>query len=156
MFNLSDSRGVAPAVGDRLAKYGFVYRARTIPELARLINIDPNLLMRTITDFNNLAAGNGRCPFGRDFSVMPGGEIDLNAEWFYASPRVPTVHHTMGGVDIDTLTRVRDTRGNIIPGFYAAGEVVGGVHGANRLGGNAITEAFVFGRIAGDSVARRR
>ena len=161
MFFLSDinddGAGVhGPLVDARLVRYGYVYRADTIPELARMIGMDPDVLLATIAEFNNIADGGAACPFGRDFSVMPGGAIDIEAGPFFASPRLPTVHHTMGGIEIDTATRVIDVRGNVIPGLYAAGEVVGGVHGTNRLGGNAITEAFVFGRLAGENAALRR
>ena len=57
----------------------------------------------------------------------------------------------MGGVKIDTLARVISEEGEPIPGLYAAGEVCGGVHGGNRLGGNALADIFVFGRIAAES-----
>ena len=164
MFFINDNREVVArmwgsgeaGLGDRLVHYGYAHRADTIPELARMLGMDPNVLLATIDEFNRMAAGEIPCPFGRDFTMMSGGAIDLNYPPFYASPRVPTIHHTMGGIDIDTNTRVMDIHGNIIPGLYAAGEVVGGVHGTNRLGGNAITEAFVFGRIAGESAALRR
>ena len=62
-----------------------------------------------------------------------------------------TVHHTMGGVRINVNAQVLDENGNVIPGLYAAGEVTGGIHGSNRLGGNALTDTVVFGRIAGES-----
>ena len=73
---------------------------------------------------------------------------------FYAAKRVPTVHHTMGGLKIDTGARVLDMNDKPIPGLYAAGEVTGGIHGANRLGGNAITDISVFGKIAGANAAK--
>ena len=63
------------------------------------------------------------------------------------------IHHTMGGLKIDSETHVIDTDGEIIPGLFAAGEVTGGVHGANRLGGNAVADFVVFGRIAGEQAA---
>ena len=72
---------------------------------------------------------------------------------FFATPRTPSVHHTMGGLEINEKAQVLDAKGTPIPGFYAAGEVVGGLHAGNRLGGNAITDIFTFGRIAGESAA---
>jgi urocanate reductase len=72
---------------------------------------------------------------------------------FYAGARVPTVHHTMGGVEINEDVQVLDSNGNAIKGLYAAGEVTGGIHGTNRLGGNALADVAVFGRIAGRSAA---
>ena len=58
----------------------------------------------------------------------------------------------MGGISIDTDARVLGTNGKAIPGLYAAGEITGGIHGANRLGGNAVTDTVVFGKLAGDTV----
>ena len=66
----------------------------------------------------------------------------------------PAYHHTMGGVEIDATCRVINTNGQPIEGLYAAGEVCGGIHAGNRLGGNAIADVFVFGRIAGEQAAR--
>ncbi len=65
----------------------------------------------------------------------------------------PGIHHTMGGVKIDTSAEVLDKDGSVIPGLFAAGEVTGGVHGGNRLGGNAVADIIVFGRIAGTNAA---
>ncbi|MDU6524890.1 MAG: FAD-binding protein, partial [Enterococcus sp.] len=77
--------------------------------------------------------------------------FDLKVEVapFYATPRKPAVHHTMGGLKIDVNTHVLDKEGAVIPGLYAAGEVAGGIHAGNRLGGNSLTDIFTFGRIAG-------
>ena len=61
----------------------------------------------------------------------------------------------MGGLKIDTKARVINKEGNIIPGLYAAGEVAGGIHAGNRLGGNALIDIFTYGRIAGQSVAEQ-
>lgn len=149
-FMLTDSRG-ASADADHLVEYGFAFRGETIEELAAAAGIDAEALLATISEFDELLASEAVCPFGRNFGTMRTGAIDLNSGPFYATPRVPSVHHTMGGVEIDTNARVYDVNGNIIAGLFAAGEVVGGVHGTNRMAGNAITEAFVFGRIAGES-----
>ena len=65
----------------------------------------------------------------------------------------PSTHHTMGGLVVDTERHVLDTDGNVIEGLYAAGEVTGGIHGGNRLGGNAIVEILVSGRIAANTIA---
>ena len=72
---------------------------------------------------------------------------------FFATPRKPALHHTMGGLTIDTQTHVLDEEGNPIPGLYAAGEVAGGIHAGNRLGGNAVADCFVYGRIAGETAS---
>ena len=73
---------------------------------------------------------------------------DLSVAPYYAVQISPGIHHTMGGVEVNTNSEVLDKDGKPIPGLYAAGEVTGGVHGANRLGGNAITDIVVFGRNA--------
>lgn len=75
-----------------------------------------------------------------------------NGPW-YAIPRTPSVHHTMGGVVINTKTQVLDTEGNVIAGLLAAGEVTGGIHGGNRIGGNALVDCITYGRIAGTQAA---
>ena len=64
-----------------------------------------------------------------------------------------SVHHTMGGIRINVKAQVLDAEGHVIPGLYAAGEVTGGIHGSNRLGGNAIADVMVFGRTAGTNAA---
>ena len=73
----------------------------------------------------------------------------INTPPFYAGARVPTVHHTMGGIEINTKAQVLDINGNIIPGLYAAGEVTGGIHGSNRIGSNAVPDTVVFGKLQG-------
>lgn len=70
---------------------------------------------------------------------------------FYATPRKPAIHHTMGGLKIDTGAHVLDKDGKQISGLYAAGEVAGGIHAGNRLGGNSLADIFTFGRIAANS-----
>lgn len=82
--------------------------------------------------------------------------FDLKVEEgpFFASPRKPAIHHTMGGLTINTSAEVLDVDGNAIPGLYAAGEVCGGIHAGNRVGGNAVTDCLVFGRIAGESASK--
>ena len=74
---------------------------------------------------------------------------------FYATPRKPAIHHTMGGLKINTHAQVVDVEGHIIKGLYAAGEVAGGIHAGNRLGGNALADIFTFGRIAGQSAVMK-
>lgn len=78
----------------------------------------------------------------------------LDTAPYYAIKVQPGVHHTMGGLVINTDTQVLDTDNNVIDGLFAAGEVTGGVHGANRLGGNAVADFVVFGRIAGAQAAK--
>ena len=73
---------------------------------------------------------------------------------FWGAYSALAVHHTMGGVRIDTKARVLDLNAEVIPGLYAAGEVTGGIHGSNRVGGNAVLDIHVFGRIAGANAAK--
>lgn len=73
---------------------------------------------------------------------------------FYIQKVAPATHHTMGGVKINEKAQVINKKGEVIPHLYAAGEVTGGIHGTNRLGGNAITDIVVFGRIAGENAAK--
>ena len=86
--------------------------------------------------------------FGRTSFANP-----LNNGPYYAIKVTAGVHHTMGGVVINSATEVLKADGTAIPGLFAAGEVTGGVHGANRLGGTAVADFVVFGRIAGESAA---
>lgn len=72
---------------------------------------------------------------------------------FYARIQAPAVHHTMGGLEINTDAQVINTEGKVIEGLYAAGEVTGGIHGSNRLGGNAIPDTAIFGKTAGQNAA---
>ena len=77
----------------------------------------------------------------------------MNVFPLYAAWVTPAVHHCMGGVRINKETEVIGMNGKPIPGFYAAGEVTGGVHGGNRIGGNALADIVTFGRIAGKNAA---
>ena len=134
---------------DYLLESGKVYMADTLEELAAQINMDPAALTETIAKFNEAVDKGYDEEFGRTL-FAPDSKIEEGP--FYACRRAPAVHHTMGGVEIDSDTRVYNTDGAVIPGLYACGEVTGGIHGANRVGGNAITDAITFGRIAGQSV----
>lgn len=134
---------------DELVADGKVFRADTIEQLAGQIGIDPAVFKKTHDDFNSYARAGYDPEFGR---TLFGEELTQGP--FYASPRVPTVHHTMGGVQIDLEGRVLRADGSVIEGLYAAGEVTGGIHGSNRLGGNALVDIHVFGRTAGTNAAK--
>lgn len=134
---------------DAQVKAGTLYRADTIEELAVQIGMDPQVLADTIKKYNSYVDAG----FDPEFNK---GSFDLKCEVapFYATPRKPAVHHTMGGLKIDTSTHVLNEKGQIIPGLYAAGEVAGGLHAGNRLGGNSLTDIFTFGRIAGQTAVQ--
>lgn len=117
----------------------------TLEELAKEIGVPAENLVQTIAEYNK-AVDTKNDPFGRTLL-----NVKMEKGPFYAIPRVPALHHTMGGLRIDTLARVLDTKGEPIPGLYAGGEVTGGIHGGNRLGGNAVTDTVVFGRLAAQS-----
>lgn len=126
---------------------GIVKDGATIEELAEQINIDQAVLSATLTEWNEaVAAGNDAA-----FERATGMENDLGTAPYYAIKIAPGVHHTMGGVKINTSCEVISTDGQVIPGLFAAGEVTGGIHGGNRIGGNAVADIVVFGRIAGQS-----
>merc|ERR1711953_475852 len=78
----------------------------------------------------------------------------VKAQPFYVAIITPVIHYCMGGLEIDTDSAVVNTDGQAIPGLYAAGEVAGGVHGNNRLGGNSLLDCVVFGRVAGQACAK--
>ena len=129
------------------AKKGLLTEAATPAELAQKLGIPAAEFEKTLKTY----AGYVHNKKDADFNRNPNGlERDLTKGPYYAIEVGPAVHHTMGGIKIDTKTEVLDTKGNAIPGLFAAGEVTGGVHGANRLGGNAVADIEVFGKIAGD------
>lgn len=129
---------------DQQVAAGTLFRADTLADLARQINVDPAVLTQTIASYNT-AVDKGVDPdFGKDV-------FDLKVEKapFYATPRKPAIHHTMGGLKIDPQAHVLNQNGAVIPHLFAAGEVAGGIHAGNRLGGNSLADIFTFGRIAG-------
>ncbi|WP_048000528.1 flavocytochrome c [Lactiplantibacillus herbarum] len=125
---------------------GTLFRADTLVDLAKQINMDPAALTETITNYNAYADAGEDPEFHKN-------AFDLKVEVapFYATPRKPATHHTMGGLKIDTGAHVINTDGQVINGLYAAGEVAGGIHAGNRLGGNSLSDIFTFGRIAATS-----
>lgn len=127
-------------------KKGIVTEADTPEELGKAIGIDGAALAETLGQYAGIQASGNDTEFGREDMAQP-----LNQPKYYAALCAPAVHHTMGGVKINTGTQVLKADGTAIPGLFAAGEVVGGVHGANRLGGNAVTDIVVFGRVAGSA-----
>merc|ERR1712209_360053 len=97
----------------------------------------------------------GKTGSGKKFfhNIIPGSAVAT--EEFYVAIITPVIHYCMGGLEIDTDSAVLSTStGVAIPGLYAAGEVAGGVHGNNRLGGNSLLDCVVFGRVAGKAAAK--
>ncbi len=132
---------------DSLVKEGRAYKADTLEDLAKQIGVEPENLVKAVEAFNASVDG-AEDEFGRTLFMDK-----LDTAPFYAGKRVPTVHHTMGGIKITPETRVVDQNGEIIKGLFAAGEVTGGIHGSNRLGGNALADVHTFGRIVGATAA---
>lgn len=125
-----------------------VKEGATVKELAEAIGVPPDALEATVATYNKAVENKNDAEFKRPDMPRP-----IKTPKFYAIGIQPGVHYTMGGLKIDGETRVLDKDGRPIPGLYAAGEVTGGVHGANRLGGNSISETITFGRIAGARAA---
>ncbi|MGO4942680.1 flavocytochrome c [Ruoffia tabacinasalis] len=133
---------------EKEVEQGILFQADTLEELAEMIGMDPAVLVETINKYNSYVDA------GEDPEFQKGAfEYKVEKAPFYATPRKPAVHHTMGGLKIDSNTHVLTNDGDIIPGLYAAGEVAGGIHAGNRLGGNALSDIFTFGRIAGKNAS---
>lgn len=132
---------------EKYVKNNLTVQADTIEALAEQLSIDPATLAKTLADWNQIVADQKDTAFGR----KTGMDNNLTTAPYYAIKVAPGIHHTMGGVKIDTKAQVLDTNGQVINGLFAAGEVTGGVHGGNRLGGNAVADIIVFGRIAAAS-----
>ena len=145
---VDDAMLQASATIQGYVKKGFVFSGATYEELAIAIGVDPVAFAATMNAWNGYVADKNDPDFGRVSFTNP-----LDTAPYYAIKVTAGIHHTMGGVEINTNTQVIDVNGNVIPGLYAAGEVTGGVHGANRLGGNAVSDFVVFGRIAGEQAA---
>ena len=125
---------------------GFTTSGETYAELAAALGMDADAFTATMEAWNACVAAKEDKEFGRVSFANP-----LDSAPYYAIKVTAGVHHTMGGLKINEKTEVLTAEGNAIAGLFAAGEVTGGVHGANRLGGNAVTDFTVFGRIAGES-----
>ena len=129
-------------------KKGYTKTGATYEELAKELDVDPVTFANTMETWNGYVEAKNDPDFGRTSFANP-----LNNGPYYAIKVTAGVHHTMGGVTINSATEVLKEDGTVIPGLFAAGEVTGGVHGANRLGGTAVADFVVFGRIAGESAA---
>ena len=135
-------------------KINEAWTAPTIRELAEKMGVDPAGLEKTINRYNDEFVKNGVDPdFGKT-AVNLTKRIEKGPFW--ARYTGMTVHHTMGGLNTNTKAQVLDWQGNAIPRLYAAGEITGGIHGTNRVGGNAVLDCFVFGQIAGENAAREK
>ncbi len=159
--SLSD--GLFGTTVESMVNNGHVWYGDTLAELAEATKTSAGgaapafteeQLREVIETYNSYVANQNDPEFGKEVLA---GAIDLETiendpnVGIVISPRKASLHHTMGGLQINTNAEVLDTEGNVIPGLWAAGEVTGGIHAGNRLGGNAIADIFTFGRIAGQN-----
>jgi urocanate reductase len=147
-FIICDNKIAANADVAGMEAKGNVVSADTLAELAEKLGIPADDFVAEIERYNSFVDAQKDEDFGKP---LFGEKIDEGP--FVATPRSPSLHHTMGGVQIDSGAHVLNADGAAIPGLYAAGEVAGGLHAGNRLGGNAMTEFLVYGRIAGANAA---
>lgn len=131
---------------ETLVKLGRIYKADTLEGLAKQLGMPPENLKATVAEYNKMVDAKNDPKFGRKLF-----DKKIEKAPFYATPRAPSIHHTMGGLEINSKAQVLNTKGQVIKGLYAAGEVTGGIHGSNRLGGNATADVLTFGRIAAKS-----
>jgi len=151
VYDINDSSIVKPLNSfnedvETLVSIGRIYKADSLADLAKQLGMPADKLEATVAEFNKMVEAKNDPKFGRKLSDRP-----IVKPPFYATPRAPSIHHTMGGLQISTNAQVLDKNGKPIPGLYAAGEVTGGIHGSNRLGGNATADVLTFGRIAAKS-----
>ena len=120
-------------------------------ELAKEIGCSEDTLQKTFSDYNDIADGKKKDPFGKKFfHNLP---FDIS-DSFYVALMEPVLHFTMGGIEINDKAEVLNAEGKPFEGLYACGELAGGVHGANRLGGSSLLGCVVYGRVAGDSASQ--
>ncbi|PNV65959.1 flavocytochrome c [Rubneribacter badeniensis] len=134
-----------------IAKYeksGLVQKGGSVAELAEAIEVDAAALQATIDAYNAITTDGAADEFGRTEGCIAFAEGAM-----YAIKVAPGIHHEMGGVKINEKCEALDASGNPIAGLYAAGEVTGGIHGDNRIGGNAVCDIIVFGKNVGEVVA---
>ncbi|MDR3103208.1 MAG: flavocytochrome c [Yokenella regensburgei] len=138
------------AADEYIAK-GFVTSASSPRALAAKLGMDEHAFLATLERYNGFVEKQHDDDFGRTTALRN----PINEGPFHAIRIAPGVHHTMGGVTITTEAEVLNTEQQAIPGAYAAGEVVGGIHGGNRIGGNAVADIIIFGTLAGHQAALR-
>ena len=130
---------------------GLMRHFKSGSDLAKEMGIDVSVLKKTFDDYNDYASGKRKDPFGKKF--FQNYPFDINDE-FHVALMEPVLHFTMGGVEIDDQARVLTEDGTKpLYGLWACGELAGGVHGSNRLGGSALLGCVVYGRVAGSGAA---
>lgn len=137
---------------ENMVAQGSVIEADTLAALAEKTGMDAAKLQASVDGYNAVVRGEKEDPLG--FKADNKADVQMTEGPWYACKKVPTVHHTMGGLAINTDAQVLNTEGKVIAGLYAAGEVTGGIHGSNRLGGNAIADCMTYGKLAGENAAQ--
>ena len=151
MWALTDAKSQKGAnIAIKLAS-GAVRTADSIEALARGMHLSVNVLRETLKRYNRMVREGKDTDFGRKILTQT-----IDTPPFYYGVEHLCIHMTLGGVAVDSDTHVLDREGRVMDGLYAAGEVTGGVHGRRRISGNALTEAFAFGRLAGRNAARSK
>eukprot|EP00743_Colponemidia_sp_Colp-15_P000193 GILK01000224.1.p1 GENE.GILK01000224.1~~GILK01000224.1.p1 ORF type:complete len:634 (-),score=126.45 GILK01000224.1:104-1963(-) len=129
---------------------GLMKNFRSGAEMAQDMGIPVSKLEATFQEYNN-SAKTGKDPYGRKYFDNAHWQLD---DEFWVAIIDPVLHYCMGGVEVNADAEVKGANGQVIPGLYATGEVVGGVHGANRLGGNSLLDCVVYGRVSGRTASR--
>ncbi|CAH0302820.1 Fumarate reductase flavoprotein subunit [Rahnella aquatilis] len=137
------------AADEYIAK-GFVISGSSPRDLAAKLEMNSDAFLATLESYNVAVDKQHDTEFGRKTALRH----PINQGPFYAIRIAPGVHHTMGGVTINTETCVLDAQQQVLGGAFAAGEVVGGIHGGNRIGGNAVADIIIFGILAGQNAAK--
>ncbi|MCL2898655.1 flavocytochrome c [Brenneria sp. WC1b.1] len=130
-------------------KQKLVAEGNTPAELAKAINVDGKQLAQTVSTYSGYVKDGKDAEFNRDSL-----KLSLDSGKYYAIEVTPGIHHTMGGIAINNRAQVLDVNGKVIPNLFAAGEAAGGVHGANRLGGNSLADIVTYGRIGADQAVK--
>ena len=121
----------------------------TIADVAKLIGVDEKVVQASFDQYHKAFDNKKDDLFGR-----PEMLIRMDQAPYFVAEVTPGIHHTMGGVKIDPQAEVLTPEKKPIPGLFAAGEVTGGVHGGNRIGGNAVADIITFGRISANSALK--
>ncbi|TKA53999.1 hypothetical protein B0A53_03279 [Rhodotorula sp. CCFEE 5036] len=130
---------------------GLMKKFDTVEDVAKEMGIPAAKLQATFDKYMEICKDPKKDPFGKKF--FHNTNWKNNAGPFHVAVMSPVLHYTMGGLEINNRSEVLDTQKQPIPGLFASGEIAGGVHGANRLGGSSLLGCVVFGRVAGDSAA---
>lgn len=147
----TDSKGVEKAQTLKNGlKYGVIKQFDKVEDLAKAYGIPADALVKQVAEWNEMVEKKDDTAFHRALDLA----IKLDKPPFYACRVWPKVHYCMGGVGITAKAEVVDVMGKVMPGLYACGEVTGGTHGASRLGGCAIADGLVMGRVAADSALK--